>query len=267
MSAGLCTQCASAVCSGREYGVQQYYFEAVAVLGTSAISTYLIRIFVFSSPLAKRRGQQDKKLIRRLGLFMYVVPLFPAAYIYAQQGFGYSTLWCWVECDLEYFPQGCVWRQTLFYYELYGVFLYNAATYIVVVVLLRRVNMGGERQEYNTRVARKLSLYLLAFVICWTAPCVNRLLQSTVPDFSNQYLDLAQAFTNPLMGFLDAVVYGSSSGAWGRWKRSKRGSKWPDDVVLRYSNRLRKNNQEPLEGVRTAPSASVHGPIPTHAWV
>ncbi|GIQ86129.1 hypothetical protein KIPB_007922 [Kipferlia bialata] len=69
------------------------------------------------------------------------------------------------------------------------------------------------------QVVNKLKLYILAFIFSWFFPGVNRLIQTYHhSSFSVPWLNYAMAFGSPLMGFMDAVVYGMSTGAWQMWQ-------------------------------------------------
>ncbi|GIQ87649.1 hypothetical protein KIPB_009728 [Kipferlia bialata] len=182
------------------------------------MSFYLWHTFILQSAKAPRIRTSPHSLPLAI-ILTFGVPLVGAIFVYVKEGYGQTGLWCWIMCDDDTFPQGCSWRMTLFYYELYAVVVLNVVTYIVVLAKLRDTK-GRGRQDYASKVATKLRMYLLAFAVSWLVPCINRLVQSfSDSDFSLPWLDYLMAFTNPLMGFTDAIVYGHYSGAWEMWTR------------------------------------------------
>ncbi|GIQ84684.1 GCR1-cAMP receptor [Kipferlia bialata] len=224
-------------------GAQSHFFELASVLGTGTMSVYLYQIFLFTSLYSTSEPPHATRRIVTSWVFTYGVPLATALYVGVNDGFGPASVWCWIYCDDVVAPKGCTWRMTLFYYELYACLLFNIVTYIVIFFVLRSKGGKGNKDVYSRKVAKKLRMYLLAFAGAWVAPCVNRLFQSFYDsDFSLPWLDYVMAFTNPLMGFLDAVVYSSNSGAWKMWRDGVLDI-WPDGYVVKDNSRLRQRTR------------------------
>ncbi|GIQ87210.1 hypothetical protein KIPB_009207, partial [Kipferlia bialata] len=204
---------------------------------TATMSVYLYQIFLFTSMYSSSEPPHPTRRLFWSCVFTFGVPLATAIYVGVGNGYGPASLWCWIYCDDILFPKGCSWRMTLFYYELYACVLFNSITYAVIFVVLRRSK--GQKTVYSRKVAKKLRMYLLAFAGSWLVPCINRLFQSfSDSGFSLPWLDYLMAFTNPLMGFLDALVYSTNSGAFKMWKDGVL-EVWPDDYKV-VQNKLRR---------------------------
>ncbi|GCA64713.1 hypothetical protein KIPB_015156, partial [Kipferlia bialata] len=72
--------------------------------------------------------------------------------------YGPAGPWCWIRCDDDAFPQGCTWRMTCFYYELYACVLVNVGTYLMVIYTLKK--HVTRKLHHSAKVVNKL--YILA---------------------------------------------------------------------------------------------------------
>jgi len=92
--------------------------------------------------------------------------------------------------------------------------------------------MGERQRNLQWKVQKRLSLYLLAFAICWVWDVVNNILSQVSPESNFYWLWLLQSIFSPLQGFLNFLVYGISSRMFRHRKESQRSEK---NSLVRHS--------------------------------
>lgn len=178
-------------------------FELSSVLWSSAICCHLL-LSVVVSP----------KRIARMELLYHVVawmlPLIWTAILLSHGRLGRTSNWCWL------IPDNIVFGYRFFtFLPIFVSLVFNVTCYIGVCIALRvMVNRSsrwravlrdrGARREM--RALLRLSMFTVAFFICWVPPFANRL--SELLGYDLIYLEYAQAVVNPLLGFINVIVYG-----------------------------------------------------------
>lgn len=139
-------------------------------------------------------------------------------------GLTKETGWCWIASP------GDPWRLSV-YGTLLLVMVYNLWVYITVHKIVfgayRKAAVVGQQQDLGTsnmqertvtRVTRRLTAYIAAFVITQFPALINRLvgavffyLHKDPPPKLMYILTLTQCATQPLTGLFNAIVYGATN--------------------------------------------------------
>ena len=134
------------------------------------------------------------------GIFVIIILLTGAVEVekgavwYGIRLINYWFLLC--RCSLTKSYEWALWFVPMIF-----TVLINLIFYILIVSKFQR-----HRKVYN--IKRQLTLYLLAFVLCWIWDIVDHIIQ---PYCTLYWLWLLQDFFSPLQGFLNFIVYGLST--------------------------------------------------------
>jgi hypothetical protein len=135
--------------------------------------------------------------------------LLPAAPPHFSNASGILQWWldlCW--------PNGILGRLFLFYFFLFAVMVYDSLVYgsigLKVYISYKRLgpvsaSAGVAKQR---RIFRRLSLFVLSFIVIWTPSTCYRLFQLIFPGYRLVWLEFLHTFCAPLNGFVNALVYG-----------------------------------------------------------
>jgi len=168
-------------------GIQ--YFQLSSFLWTMCIAYHAYSVCVLAKP--ENVVYSSFKYYFFIG---FVLPSVPIAILYSQEKFDISDhTWCWIKCAND------TLRLFMFYLPLVVIYLINLICYIVVQ---RKMSSVGILPKFIT----PMTSYLIVFLIVAIFPLLNRLLgligTCIVPLY---YL---QAIFDPLLGFLNSLVYG-----------------------------------------------------------
>eukprot|EP01130_Rhizamoeba_saxonica_P018015 TRINITY_DN8906_c0_g1_i2.p1 TRINITY_DN8906_c0_g1~~TRINITY_DN8906_c0_g1_i2.p1 ORF type:complete len:246 (-),score=39.78 TRINITY_DN8906_c0_g1_i2:35-772(-) len=140
-----------------------------------------------------------------LALLFSIIPHFTQSY-----GRGPHAYWCWISSE----GSGNIMRLISWYIPLYSGITAAMILYIMVAHSIRSstntFHDPALDKEVNLAV-RKLFAYPLVFLILWIFPTINHL-YDVVDENEIFFLHLMQALTEPLVGFINAIVYGFDKG-------------------------------------------------------
>eukprot|EP01119_Soliformovum_irregulare_P001585 TRINITY_DN11301_c0_g1_i1.p1 TRINITY_DN11301_c0_g1~~TRINITY_DN11301_c0_g1_i1.p1 ORF type:complete len:316 (-),score=43.60 TRINITY_DN11301_c0_g1_i1:44-991(-) len=130
-----------------------------------------------------------------------------------------ETNWCSSSKPFEW----AIWIAPLFI-----SFSFNAVMYILILRYNSRRfahadHPGTEAQKQLQSVAqRRITFYILIFLLCWTCDVLNHILDF-IFDCDIFVLWVLQTLFAPLQGFLNFIVYGTSTNLlqWSNWKKMK----------------------------------------------
>jgi heme exporter protein D len=92
---------------------------------------------------------------------------------------------------------------------IFLAFAFDIGCYIYLVVTLRRRSVGDinmKSDAIDASLKRRMLLFILGFSIAWLGAVINRLYEINHPP--NYILESWEAYTIPLQGLLNAMVYG-----------------------------------------------------------
>ena len=99
-----------------------------------------------------------------------------------------------------------------YYGYLIAVIIYTSVVYITVglrvFISSRRSGNVSSATNKELRTYRRLSLYLLSFVLIRSPSIANRAFQLVFPHYRLYVLDFLHAACSPLQGFVNVIVYG-----------------------------------------------------------
>jgi len=147
---------------------------------------------LFTSP--KMRGASTwKQFERAYHIVSWGVSAILVIFLLATKKFGDAGNWCWIQDD------DGAYRFALFYGPLWVLMSINIMIYINVIF----------RKGRTSVLVRKVTLYILVFIIVWTPGTFYRLDQFLTGD-APTWLALLHTAISPLQGFLNCFIYGWS---------------------------------------------------------
>ena len=184
-----------------------------AILWSAAISINILILF------SKQRSADSLKAYEKwyalVAYGMTFVIAFALIFIESEEPslkgkgmYDSATLWCWVKGG----STGNWARFGVFFFPLWGVFLFNVCIYSYVGRIVYKTsrdleNLKIRRQSPWEIYVRKTVLYMIAFIINWLPATVNRI-QGLIPGSQPVFmLFVLHAIFTPLQGFLNALVY------------------------------------------------------------
>eukprot|EP00753_Platysulcus_tardus_P014735 PLAT4440.3.p1 GENE.PLAT4440.3~~PLAT4440.3.p1 ORF type:complete len:881 (+),score=463.26 PLAT4440.3:15-2657(+) len=189
-------------------GVGIELFSLGSILWNSCIAYNLYRWVV--SGVSEASLQRNVKWYL---LFSLGIPAILSAILLGMQQIGNATLWCWVVNPDLRFP--------VFYYWLIAAWVWNGVVFMKVqATISKRLRSSAASDALITAsatVMRKLSQYVLVFVLVWAGALLNRIINATIGIL--YWSALLHVCTVPLQGFLNAIVYG---GLWNRLTSRRR---------------------------------------------
>jgi len=216
-------------------------------LNGSIFNTLLISIILFLMVIGKINLRWWVEVL----LHTYPLPvIIVVSFIpfYSSANYTDSGAWCWLSVD----P---VWARYV------GVYVWTWIVMIMIIALyftmgfyiryldkkaaISEVKFSdlaqGKKvdQQKKNRITRDLFVYSMAFILLWIPNSINRIIQAT--GSSVYFLMVLECFCLPLQGFVDAVVFGVSTGAY----------KMMADRVVKSGKR----ENEPPDSTRHRPEA------------
>ena len=178
------------------------YFSLSSVLWTAAIA------FTLYQAVINKRGDVEKFELW-LVAFAYGLPIFAIIPPLAENTYGQAQGWCWIKDGGGYFTRGTFWRFMTFYVPLWLVIAYNIFVYYKVIRSLRlQLQLILEEDEDANRLLRKLRLYPMILIGCYTLATINRIYQTVCDGMVWFPLTLVSAAAMYLCGFFNSLVYG-----------------------------------------------------------
>jgi len=116
----------------------------------------------------------------------------------------------------------------------------NIILYVMVVLSFRRRESSTMQRKIETVATRRLSMCLIAFVLCWIWNVIGHIITSVAPHCKFYPLWILQDFFSPLQGFLNFIVYGLSGRMLQDCRKPKQLTSYQD-----YSSR-RSEHEHPL---------------------
>eukprot|EP00824_Muranothrix_gubernata_P010985 TRINITY_DN24121_c0_g1_i1.p1 TRINITY_DN24121_c0_g1~~TRINITY_DN24121_c0_g1_i1.p1 ORF type:complete len:331 (-),score=53.91 TRINITY_DN24121_c0_g1_i1:17-979(-) len=180
------------LCEIQAAGIQ--YFSMVSWLWITAMAHNSFVIVVL-------RKVETEKFEKFYHLYCWGLPGIPVLVLFITRKFGPTGVgWCWIR-----HPHDPL-RLVLFYLPLLILFLGS----VLIYVLVHR-QLWWSRHHYNDKVQKKLSLFILAFICCWSPALVCRL-----HDFFAQsnswpfWVFCIQGTMAPLQGLCNALLWGNN---------------------------------------------------------
>jgi len=138
------------------------------------------------------------------------VPLVLALLPLSTSSYGFSGAWCWmVNTD----PASNAWRFVVFYIPLY---IFIISIFVLYGLVGRHMytsfkSVSGAKSEdvlkSEKKYLYKMVAYPIGFLLIWLVPLINRIQNWAAPENPIFGLFVVQAFTDPLLGFTNAVIY------------------------------------------------------------
>eukprot|EP01125_Pyxidicula_operculata_P006769 TRINITY_DN2323_c0_g1_i1.p1 TRINITY_DN2323_c0_g1~~TRINITY_DN2323_c0_g1_i1.p1 ORF type:complete len:358 (-),score=69.66 TRINITY_DN2323_c0_g1_i1:134-1207(-) len=153
-------------------------------------------------------------------VFVWGFALIAATVPFSTSSYGIAGLWCWLDWD-----NGQLWRWTLFYIPLFVMMLVVIVLYgLISYTVSSRLNtQSSVDYEKAKKLIKKLQLYPIIFVGCYLFSIINRIYDWASPQDSFA-LYLLESLTTPLVGFVNALVYGLDENVKSLWKAQIRES-------------------------------------------
>ena len=197
----------------------QSFFELASVLWTTIIAYTLFRLIISQKTSAH--------LIYKFHAFAWGISLIACVLPLSTDSYGNSGSWCWIAIPLDsegktktnLLIAGNAWRFFLFYFPLWLAIAYNTAVYIIVTRTLKRVanTQCDESKPKYLKMIRRLRLYPLVLILCWTFGTINRFQNVVNPAEPIYILFILQVSTRSLQGIFNASVYGMNSHVIDEW--------------------------------------------------
>jgi len=140
-------------------------------------------------------------------LLGWLYPVFATIYSLGFDMFGDAGTWCWIKKDYGIervvFWYGPVWF--IFIFQLICIYL----IYQTLSSLRKKVLHEGLDSDMDRRIwllSMQCFGFILAYVICWTPPTINRFYTLFTDDVSYTLMCF-HAFFIPFQGFINFLVY------------------------------------------------------------
>eukprot|EP01111_Echinosteliopsis_oligospora_P011876 TRINITY_DN4013_c0_g1_i1.p1 TRINITY_DN4013_c0_g1~~TRINITY_DN4013_c0_g1_i1.p1 ORF type:complete len:340 (-),score=48.69 TRINITY_DN4013_c0_g1_i1:33-1052(-) len=129
--------------------------------------------------------------------------LFKHDYVKTAQG------WCTVKNPAHF---------EFWYLPLTALFAWNLVAYIAIIIKFRSVfiniiGASGRTQQLQTKMYKRLSLYVLTFLLCWVWDMIDAILVQFFPTCGYvPFIEYMQVFFTPSQGFFNFLVYTITNG-------------------------------------------------------
>jgi len=181
------------VCTLQAFSIQ--FWEVSAILWSSCIAFH-----AFQAICRKKRGEILQKYIRFYFGVCFIIPAVLAAIPFGlNNAYGFAGVWCWITIDYSFL------RFIVYYVILFILWLFNVFAYLAVLKHMKKV-----MSFIIVSAHKRISLFILMFILCKFPGLVNRLLNIIYPTDPVYWLYVAQAVVSPLQGFGNSVIYGNS---------------------------------------------------------
>ncbi|XP_072032445.1 uncharacterized protein [Amphiura filiformis] len=145
------------------------------------------------------------------------IPLFVSALPFIGDHYGPAGAWCWITDE---YMDGTEWRFSIWYGPLFIIIFLMFICYIYVLFTLKKmigVYQGTQEPqpqhaERDRRLIRKeirpLAAYPCIYLVLSIFALINRIQNAVAPDDPIFALVILQAITSPMVGAINAIVYG-----------------------------------------------------------
>ncbi|CAG9313294.1 unnamed protein product [Blepharisma stoltei] len=138
-------------------------------------------------------------------IFAVLVPLCISWLPYITDSFGTAQGWCWIDDSKKW---GTIWRYSLFYGPLWIVIPFNIIVYFKVIKKIQlEIGNVSEQQQMRKQLMRRLVMYPIILVICFTPVTISRVWEIFV-DCPPREMSVISGFFTCINGLLNALVYG-----------------------------------------------------------
>jgi len=182
----------SGVCTLQAFSFQ--FWEVSAILWSSCIAFH-----AFQAIVRKKRGEILQKYIRFYFAVCFVVPGVLAVVPLGLNAYGYAGVWCWITIDYRFL------RFAIYYMVLFSLWILNVIAYVFILRDVKKV-----MSFIIASAHKRISLFILMFIICKFPGLVNRLINIIDPEEPVYWLYVVQALISPLQGFANSFIYGNS---------------------------------------------------------
>jgi len=183
----------SLVCTIQAFFIQ--FWELSAILWSSCIAFH-----AYQAICGKKRGEILQTYIKFYCGVCYLVPGVLAVIPFTMDGaYGFAGVWCWITVDYRFV------RFALYYMILLILWLFNVVAYIFILK-----DMKKYMSFIIVSAHRRISMFILLFIVCSLPGLVNRLLNIIQPSTPIFWLYVTQALISPLQGLGNSFVYGNS---------------------------------------------------------
>lgn len=209
----------------RFQGLLQQYCELSSIIWSALIAFTLYRAVV--------KLQDSASLLKRYLAFGYGIPVICAFLPLFTSSYTNTGGWCWISNTQTV---GQVWRWLLFYGPLWSCVGYNAYCYYLTEKAMKNMfsNQGTEMPTKYKALIKRLKLYPLILVVCWTWATINRLQNAFSPDNPVFWLYVLQSLFRSLQGLLNCVAYGLQPNVrkcWVEWLSNRPRTGWLVDKL------------------------------------
>jgi len=188
-------------------GLSLQFFQLSEFCWLAVIAINLFMVLV----LAKHTSTTTTELVYHAVVWPFV--LLCALIPLSGDNYGPAGFWCWMKNNTQY-------RWGTFYGPLFAILALVSLLYSVICCKVCQ-NFEGETdaniQKQTRKLLRKLSLYPVVFLACYSVPFVNRL-YTTITGTDKFGLVLVAGFTAASLGWVNALVYGCDSTTRNNWK-------------------------------------------------
>jgi len=113
-----------------------------------------------------------------------------------------NQFWCSIRSDF-------VW---IFWFSpMVATFIWNSVFYAIIYYKFRQIKklraLTQSHKKLETQLVKKISLFLLVFLLCWIWDIIDHILTAIKPACELYWLWILQDFFSPLQGFLNFLVY------------------------------------------------------------
>jgi len=166
---------------------------------SSFFSSTMIAVHLYRAVHQKREG---KVLYISLYVLSWCLPAVLVGILLFTNQFGRvaKVYWCHINKPL--------FQWLFWYFPMILSVLVNSVLYLFI---WRSFNQLHTRKHLESHIQRQLTLYLLAFIMCWIWNVIENIRSYFQPDCPAYWLWILQDFFSPLQGFLNFLVYSVSN--------------------------------------------------------
>jgi len=171
------------------------FWELSSILWSSCIAFH-----AYQAICRKKRGETLQTYIKFYCGVCYIVPGVLAVIPFLLDGaYGFAGVWCWITVEYRFV------RFALYYMILLFLWVFNVIAYLFILK-----DMKKYMSFIIVSAHRRISMFILLFILCSMPGLVNRLLNIIYPNNPVFWLYVLQALVSPLQGLGNSFVYGNS---------------------------------------------------------
>jgi len=111
-----------------------------------------------------------------------------------------------IESDAGWCHTKSPYQWSLWFTPMLLSFIFNMMMYIMTLKKFTSSNAGRGQKMINNNIQKRVTIYLLIFILCWFCDIVDHIIEDIHCSF--YILWLLQNITTPLQGFCNFLVYG-----------------------------------------------------------